>query len=57
MRAACGPAVAAADHGDVTLTAGEPGSLEAVRAVVAAAWIHLDETGRVPRLVGPALEH
>lgn len=58
MRAACGPAMAAADDGDVvTLMAGEPGSLEAVRAVVSAAWIHLDETGRVPQLVGPALEH
>jgi HAD superfamily hydrolase (TIGR01450 family) len=57
-QAACGPAIAAAnDEDEVILSAGEPGSLEAVRAVVAAAWIHLDETGRVPKLVGPALEH
>ena len=55
MRARCGSAIADA-HGDVVLTAGEPGSLEAVRAVVAAGWAHLDETGHVPRLVGPALE-
>jgi len=57
-RAVCGSAVAEADaNGDVTLEAGEPGSLAAVRAVVAAGWTHLDETGHVPRLVGPALEH
>ena len=58
MRAACGSAIARSDgNGSVTLSAGEPGSLEAVRAVVAAAWTHLDKTGRVPQLVGPALEH
>ena len=58
VRAACGSAIAEADgNGDVTLSAGEPGSLEAVRAVVTAAWTHLDETGRVPQLVGSALEH
>lgn len=58
MRAACGSAIAEADdNGEVTLAAGDPASLEAVRAVVAAAWTHLDETGRVPQLVGPALEH
>ena len=57
-QAACGSAIAnAGGDGDVTLTAGEPGSLEAVRAVVAAGWTHLDETGHVPQLVGPALEH
>jgi len=58
MRAMCGSAIASADgDGDVTLAAGEPGSLDAVRAVVVAGWTHLDETGHVPRLVGPALEH
>ena len=58
VRAACGSAIAEAnDNGEVTLSAGRPGSLEAVRAVVAAAWKHLDETGRMPRLVGAALEH
>lgn len=58
VRAACGSAIAQADgNGDVTLSAGEPGSLEAVRAVVAASWTHVDETGRVPQLVGSALEH
>jgi len=58
MCAACGSAIAQADDsGEVTLAAGEPGSLEAVRAVVAAAWRWLDETGREARLVGPALEH
>jgi HAD superfamily hydrolase (TIGR01450 family) len=57
-RAVCGSAIAqAGDGGEVTLTSGAPGSLEAVRAVVAAAWAHVDETGHVPRLVGPALEH
>lgn len=57
-RAVCGSAVAQADdEGEVTLTSGVPGSLGSVRAVVAAAWTHLDETGHVPRLVGPALEH
>jgi glycerol 3-phosphatase-2 len=57
-RAVCGSAIAQADdEGEVTLAIGEPGSLEAVRAVVVAAWTHLDETGHVPRLVGPALEH
>ena len=57
-RAVCGSAIAQADdEGEVRLAIGEPGSLEAVRAVVAAAWTHLDETGHVPRLVGPALEH
>jgi len=57
-RAVCGSAIARADaDGDITLMAGEPGSLEAVRAVVAAGWTHLDETGHVPQLVGPALEH
>jgi HAD superfamily hydrolase (TIGR01450 family) len=57
-RSACGSAIAQADRqGEVTLTTGEPGSLEAVRAVVAAAWTHLDETGHVAQLVGPALEH
>ena len=58
IRAVCGSAIAQADaEGDVTLTSGEPGSLESVRAVVAAAWRRLDETGRVARLVGSALEH
>jgi HAD superfamily hydrolase (TIGR01450 family) len=57
-RAVCGSAIAHVDaQGDIVLTAGEPGSLEAVRAVVGAGWTHLDETGHVPRLVGPALEH
>ncbi|HKY56689.1 MAG TPA: HAD-IIA family hydrolase [Aeromicrobium sp.] len=57
-RAMCGSAIAqVGSDGEVTLTAGEPGSVEAIRAVVAAAWMHLDETGDVPRLVGPALEH
>jgi ribonucleotide monophosphatase NagD (HAD superfamily) len=57
-RAVCGSAIAGADaNGDVALTTGEPGSLEAVRAVVAAGWTHVDETGHVPQLVGPALEH
>jgi len=58
MRATCGSAIAQGDEdGEVTLTMGEPGSLEAVRAVVSAAWTHLDETGHAPQLVGPALEH
>jgi HAD superfamily hydrolase (TIGR01450 family) len=58
MRTECGLAAAQADgDGDVRLTAGAPGSLEAVRAVIAAGWTHLDQTGRMPRLVGPALEH
>jgi HAD superfamily hydrolase (TIGR01450 family) len=57
-RAVCGSAIAQADDAaEVSLIAGEPGSLEAVRAVVTAAWAHLDETGHVPQLVGPALEH
>jgi glycerol 3-phosphatase-2 len=57
-RAVCGSAIAQADDGgEVTLTTGAPGSLEAVRAVVVAAWTHLDQTGHVPRLAGSALEH
>ena len=56
--AVCGSATARIDgDGDVSLSAGEPGSLEAIRAVVAAGWTHLDETGRVPQLAGSALEH
>lgn len=54
----CGDAVAECDErGEVSLTGGEPGSLDAVRAVVTAAWDQLDETGQVQRLVGAALEH
>lgn len=58
MRSVCGSATAQVGAaGEVTLTAGEPGSLDAVRAVVSAAWTHTDETGRMPQLIGPALEH
>lgn len=54
----CGTAVAEVDaDGVVALTAGDPSSLEAVRAVVDAAWAHLDETGDAPRLIGSALGH
>lgn len=57
-QARCGSARAtAAEDGTITLDAGDPGSLESVRAVVSAAWTHLDDTGGAPRLVGPALEH
>ncbi len=54
----CGTAIAemTAD-GTVSLAAGEPDSLEAVRAAIDAAWTHLDETGHAPRLTGSALEH
>jgi HAD superfamily hydrolase (TIGR01450 family) len=57
-RATCGGAVAEVDEdGVVRLAGGEAGSLTAVRAVVATAWAHLDQTGHVAQLVGPALEH
>jgi HAD superfamily hydrolase (TIGR01450 family) len=57
-RAVCGDAAAEADErGEVRLVRGEAGSLEAVRAVVTAAWTRFDRTGEVSRLVGAALEH
>lgn len=57
-RAVCGTAVAAVDgSGTVSLVEGEPGSLEAVRAVIDVAWAHRDRTGHVPQLSGSALEH
>ena len=57
-RATCGPAVAEVDEsGAVALVAGEPGSTEAVRAVVDLAWTRLDESGRAPQLASSALGH
>jgi glycerol 3-phosphatase-2 len=56
-RTVCGQAVAESQDGEIRLTRGEPGSLDAVRAVVTAAWAGLDESGQVSRLVGSALEH
>ena len=54
----CGAAIAEVTaDGAVSLTAGEPGSLAAVRAAIEAGWTHLDETGHAPRLTGSALEH
>jgi HAD superfamily hydrolase (TIGR01450 family) len=54
----CGTAVAEVTaDGTVSLAAGEPGSLAALRAAIDAAWAYLDETGHAARLAGSALEH
>ena len=50
--ARCGPATATADADSVRLTEGEPGSLEAVRAVIALAWSSSDRSGRDVRVDG-----
>ncbi len=42
----CGAAVARADGATVTIDEGDPSSLEALRAVVALAWLILDRSGR-----------
>jgi HAD superfamily hydrolase (TIGR01450 family) len=56
-RFVCAQATAECDQGEVRLAQGASGSLEAVRAVITAAWAAADDTGQVPRLVGAALEH
>ena len=53
----CGDAVAVLEGEFVNVTAGVPGSLSAIRAVVALAWSVFDATGRPSRLASRALEH
>ena len=54
----CGAAIAEmTGDGAVSLAAGEPHSLDAVRAAIDAAWTYLDETGHAPRLARSALGH
>ncbi|EFQ83937.1 HAD hydrolase, family IIA [Aeromicrobium marinum DSM 15272] len=50
--ARCGRAEATLDRGTVVLTAGETGTVEAVRAVLGLAWSTADRTGRAPALDG-----
>ena len=50
--ASCGAATATADGDSVRLSRGEPGSLEAVRAVVALAWWTVDRSGHVVHVDG-----
>ncbi len=50
--ASCGAATATADGESVRLSRGEPGSLEAIRAVVALAWSTADRSGRDVRVDG-----
>lgn len=47
-RATCGEAVAELSDGTIRLTAGEPGGLEALRAVVALGWTVVDRGGPAP---------
>ena len=57
-RTHCGVATAETTvDGNVRLTSGDAGSLDALRAVVSAAWAHLDTTGTVTTLDASALEH
>jgi glycerol 3-phosphatase-2 len=50
--ASCESATAMADGDSVRLTRGEPGSLDAVRAVIALAWASGDRSGRDVRVDG-----
>jgi HAD superfamily hydrolase (TIGR01450 family) len=44
--ASCGPATAAVEHDTVRVSQGEPGSLEAIRALTTLAWMLRDRSGR-----------
>lgn len=56
-RSACANAFAVRDDDHIDVVEGVPGTLPAIRAVVALAWSVLDATGRPPRLASRALEH
>jgi HAD superfamily hydrolase (TIGR01450 family) len=56
-RSACANAVAVLDDDHIDVVEGVPGTLPAMRAIVALAWSVLDATGRLPRLASRALEH
>ena len=50
--ASCGSATAAVEDDTVRISEGEPGSLEAIRAVTALAWSLRDRSGRDVRVDG-----
>ena len=56
-RTCCAEAVAVLEGEFVEVVEGVPGSLPAIRAVLALAWSVLDATGRPARLASRALEH